>query len=66
LLVETETANAVNQHLRSSLERRSHYRVTLQLITDAETGQRGYLLTGAPSYLEPYRAAEERISRELD
>src|ERR1700678_3565388 len=25
--------------------------------TDAETGQRGYLLTGRPSYLEPYKAA---------
>ncbi|MBL8772127.1 MAG: response regulator [Phenylobacterium sp.] len=27
------------------------------LIQDAETGQRGYLLTGDPRYLEPYRLA---------
>ena len=29
----------------------------ISLTTDAETGQRGYLLTGSESYLEPYRAA---------
>ena len=29
-------------------------------ITDAETGQRGYLLTGRKEYLEPYRNAVER------
>ena len=27
---------------------------------DAETGQRGYLLTGKESYLEPYTAAVAR------
>ena len=26
----------------------------LSSVKDAETGQRGYLLTGQPSYLEPY------------
>lgn len=37
--------------------------VELQLVmTDAETGQRGYLLTGDPSYLAPYNEAKERIS----
>ena len=37
-------------------------------LRDAETGQRGYLLTGAPSYLEPYhngRAAYEENRAEL-
>ncbi|MGH8744263.1 MAG: diguanylate cyclase [Burkholderiales bacterium] len=29
----------------------------LQLLTDAETGQRGYLITGDERYLEPYNAA---------
>jgi len=32
----------------------------LLLIVDAESGQRGYLLTGNPEYLEPYKAATER------
>lgn len=30
---------------------------TLQLLTDAETAQRGYLLTGDSRYLQPYRKA---------
>jgi signal transduction histidine kinase len=30
---------------------------TLQLLQDAETGQRGYLLTGEQRYLEPYDSA---------
>ena len=30
----------------------------LARLVDAETGQRGYLLTGAARYLEPYRSAE--------
>ena len=34
---------------------------TLQLMTDAETGQRGYILTGRSSYLTPYRQAVQAI-----
>ncbi len=34
--------------------------VRLDLL-DAETGQRGYLLTGQPNYLEPYKKAVDRI-----
>ena len=33
---------------------------------DAETGSRGYLLTGDPRYLEPYNAAVAQISQNLD
>ncbi|HEX8385755.1 MAG TPA: CHASE3 domain-containing protein, partial [Rubricoccaceae bacterium] len=33
----------------------------LTVMVDAETGQRGYLLTGNEAYLEPYRAAEARL-----
>lgn len=33
----------------------------LTLVKDAETGQRGYLLTGDGRYLEPYTAAVSRI-----
>ena len=32
-------------------------------VRDAETGQRGYLLTGENSYLEPYQSALDRIGR---
>jgi PAS domain S-box-containing protein len=37
----------------------------LATLTDAETGQRGYLLTGDPSYLEPYNAAHARAAADL-
>lgn len=33
----------------------------LKDLTDMETGQRGYLLTGNQSYLQPYSAAKDRI-----
>jgi diguanylate cyclase (GGDEF)-like protein len=35
-------------------------------LLDAETGQRGYLLTGDPAYLQPYLAARARIRGNLD
>src|SRR6266404_8034542 len=35
----------------------------LSTLKDAETGQRGYLLTGEPAYLEPYRDAVDRLPR---
>jgi signal transduction histidine kinase len=38
----------------------------LQYMLDAETGSRGYLLTGDPRYLEPYNAAVAEISQTLD
>ena len=37
----------------------------LLTVTDAETGQRGYLLTGDSAYLAPYRRALETIPNEL-
>ncbi len=38
----------------------------LSLIKDAENGQRGYLLTGEDSYLEPYTSAVTSIQQKLD
>lgn len=35
-------------------------------ITQAETGQRGYILTGQETYMEPYRTGVEKVGRELD
>ena len=46
--------------IRSSLNR------VLQNVLDAETGSRGYLLTGDPRYLEPYDAAVAEIGQQLD
>jgi signal transduction histidine kinase/ActR/RegA family two-component response regulator len=39
---------------------------TFSLLQDAETGQRGYLLTGDPAYLDPFSNAEAQFDREFD
>jgi signal transduction histidine kinase/CheY-like chemotaxis protein len=38
----------------------------LSTVKDAETGQRGFLLTGSDPYLEPYTTAVARLPGELD
>jgi len=38
----------------------------LSLVQDAETGQRGYLLTGDEAYLQPYEAAIGSVSSEIE
>jgi signal transduction histidine kinase len=38
----------------------------LQTVTSAETGQRGYLLTGKPYYLAPYQKAAAQVPPMLD
>ena len=37
----------------------------LSLTKDAETGQRGYILTGEPRYLEPYQAAIDKLEQKI-
>jgi CHASE3 domain sensor protein len=39
--------------------------VVLKDLTDMETGQRGYLLTGDPAYLQPYTDAKGRIEMDF-
>jgi PAS domain S-box-containing protein len=43
-----------------------HLQSALTTLVDAETGQRGYLLTGDDQYLQPYHDAVERIHGEID
>ncbi len=38
---------------------------TIGRLSDTETGQRGYLLTGEEAYLEPYRAAIKNIDQTI-
>ena len=38
----------------------------LKDLTDMETGQRGYLLTADPSYLQPYNHAKSKIGANFD
>ena len=37
-----------------------------RLLLDAETGQRGYMLTGDPSYLQPYNQAVAKVEASLN
>ncbi|SEK94466.1 Methyl-accepting chemotaxis protein (MCP) signalling domain-containing protein [Roseateles sp. YR242] len=43
----------------------SHIAALLSAMKDAETGQRGYVLTGDDTYLEPYRTAQADLPRVL-
>ena len=57
--------DAQRQEQQAELVRSS----TAQLLSglkDTETGQRGYLLTGHDSYLEPYRSALAMVRTDLD
>jgi signal transduction histidine kinase len=45
---------------------RSHVQRLLRDVLDAETGQRGYLLTGDTMYLEPYKTAIADIGQTQD
>ncbi|NEU75762.1 PAS domain-containing protein [Hassallia byssoidea VB512170] len=39
---------------------------TLSTLKDAETGQRGYLITGEKRYLQPYESAVDKINRQIN
>jgi signal transduction histidine kinase len=58
----TQTLGSI---VEASRTRASLNRV-LQHVLDAETGSRGYLLTGDPRYLEPYNAAIAELGQQLD
>ena len=59
------------QLTESAREERHTYEVLsgleriLSLAKDAETGQRGYILTGEPRYLEPYQAAVNQLEQTI-
>lgn len=57
--------DAVEQ-LAQGLTTRSDVNKLLQSMLDAETGQRGYLLTGNATYLEPYDKAVATVQTNLD
>lgn len=52
-----------NRAMSTALEMETVVNQTLALVVDAESSQRGYLLTGDPSYLKPYEDALPRIER---
>src|SRR5882672_7011413 len=60
----------MRENARMAVEQARHFMAALtdvrQTMTDAETGQRGFLLTGDPSYLEPFTEAISRMPAHLD
>ncbi|WP_214469740.1 CHASE3 domain-containing protein [Mesorhizobium sp. dw_380] len=63
VLVESQRANRAAA--RETIEYQQLLSGLLSMAQDAESGQRGYLLTGEKSYLEPYRKAVDAIPGQL-
>ncbi|MBL0420146.1 CHASE3 domain-containing protein [Ramlibacter sp. AW1] len=61
-----QRSTAALTEISDAARTRSALNQTLQLVLDAETGSRGYLLTGDPAYLEPYNRAVTEIGQTLD
>ncbi|WP_246687110.1 MULTISPECIES: CHASE3 domain-containing protein [unclassified Mesorhizobium] len=62
-MAETQIADRVAS--RRSIETQQLLAGLLSLTQDAETGQRGYLLTGEKTYLQPYQHAVEALPGQL-
>ncbi len=58
--------NAANERVHDSQLRQQALSEFIALMTDAESGQRGYLLTGESSYLQPYTEAVANVEAALD
>jgi signal transduction histidine kinase len=58
--------NAANERVHVSQLRQQALSEFSALMNDAESGQRGYLLTGESSYLEPYTEAVGKVEAALD
>ena len=52
--------------VRHTLEVQKHLGRVQLLVTRAETGQRGYVLSGDPAYLAPYQEAQARLPTEVE
>ncbi len=58
--------NAANERVHNSQLRQQALSEFIALMTDAESGQRGYLLTGEIAYLQPYTEAVANVEAALD
>jgi len=53
------------QEVQKSFEYRRQIEELFSLLKDAETGQRGYLLSGDPTFLAPYESTRAKLSGQL-
>ena len=61
-MVEQRRSAAAVDHTQATLEKLEEL---LSAVKDAETGQRGFLLTGVDEYLQPYQAAASIINQRV-
>jgi CheY-like chemotaxis protein len=64
-LQSVQSRAASGRKVAQTLEVMQHIEALLSTLKDAETGQRGYLLSGDEAYLEPYNSALRAFPREL-
>lgn len=55
----------LNDQVQRNHEVKEELSAVLRLVVDAETGQRGYLITDDPVYLEPYQEATSQIDARM-
>lgn len=60
-----QSSDALN-HIEATTRTRDRVNRLLEQVLDAETGSRGFLLTGDSRYLQPYAAAVAKIGQSLD
>src|ERR1700736_2772957 len=58
--------NTANERVHDSQLRHQDLREFIEVISDAESVQRGYLLTAKSSYLQPYTEAVAKLEAALD
>jgi PAS domain S-box-containing protein len=63
LVRQVDSSNELRAAERSSQERRALLLNVLGAHQDVETGQRGYIIAGRESFLEPMKAGEARLDR---
>lgn len=56
----------VRAEVERSHETRTQILNVFSLLQDAETGQRGYVITGDSRFLQPYNEAEEKLAAQLN
>jgi PAS domain S-box-containing protein len=65
LINEFRSNRIVRAEIDRSYETRSQIQSVFSLLQDAETGQRGYVITGDERFLEPYERATSTLDRQM-
>lgn len=62
---EFRQEQVLREQVQESYQTRADLLTTLSILQDLETGQRGYVVTGNPMFLEPYQAAKAKLDPEV-